>query len=368
MIVDRSYPMQDLISILAFVARAVWAVWPAFLLSILMGVLVRALRLDGVIRRAFSANIFVSILLATAVGAFSPFCSCTVIPVVNGLLLSGVPLAPIMAFWLASPTMDPEIFALSVATLGWPLAIARLAATLALSLLAGYGTLALTRLGWLRGPLLRRATPSPAAPTEVSSPCCDSAPMTSPALAPLAVPVLAASAPTLALPATTSGGGCAAPDCTPPGTRSSAWGAVGAALSDLNGRDVAGDMLAQSWNLGRWLLVAFVLEALITLYVPQEAIAGVLGTQNLLAVPLAALIGIPLYLNNVSALPIVAGLLGQGMQPGAAIAFLIAGPVTTVPAMTAVWGVVRPRVFFLYVALGLVGAILAGLATSLLLT
>jgi uncharacterized membrane protein YraQ (UPF0718 family) len=53
------------------------------------------------------------------------------------------------------------------------------------------------------------------------------------------------------------------------------------------------------------------------------------------------------------------------MQPGAAIAFLIASPVTTVPAMAAVWGVVRPHVFVLCVGVGLVGAVLLGLLTNL---
>lgn len=359
--------MQDLSAILTFVVQAVWGVWPAFLLSVLVGVLVRALKLDGVIRRAFSANILIAILLATAVGAFSPFCSCTVIPVVNGLLLAGVPLAPIMAFWVASPTMDPEIFALSVATLGWPLALARLSATLGLSLLTGYGTLALTRLGWLQGPLLRRATPEPCSATVGAAACAPAIP--APASHPLPLPVLAvASTPAPALAGATSGGACSTTNCTPaPAAPTFAWRESGALLRTLNGRALAQDVLGQSWNLGRWLLLAFVLEALITRYVPQAAIAGVLGTQNPLAVPLAALIGIPLYLNNVSALPIVAGLLGQGMQPGAAIAFLIAGPVTTIPAMTAVWGVVERRVFVLYIGLGLGGSILAGLVTNLLL-
>jgi uncharacterized membrane protein YraQ (UPF0718 family) len=77
-------------------------------------------------------------------------------------------------------------------------------------------------------------------------------------------------------------------------------------------------------------------------------------------------VGIPLYLNNVTALPIIDGLLDKGMQPGAAIAFLIAGPVTTIPAMTAVWGVVQPRIFGLYLGIGLFGAILLGFATNIL--
>ncbi len=119
-------------------------------------------------------------------------------------------------------------------------------------------------------------------------------------------------------------------------------------------------MAQQSWSIGRWLLLAFLLEALITLYVPQEAIASLLGEQNSWAVPLAAVIGVPLYLSNMSALPIVDGLLVQGMQPGAAIAFLIAGPVTTIPAMTAVWGIVSRRVFALYLAIGMFGAMALG--------
>ena len=73
----------------------------------------------------------------------------------------------------------------------------------------------------------------------------------------------------------------------------------------------------QSWRLGRWLLVAFLLEALITMYVPQEAITSILGKGSRFAIPLAALIGLPLYLGNLSALPIVKGLLLQGIQPSA---------------------------------------------------
>jgi uncharacterized membrane protein YraQ (UPF0718 family) len=71
------------------------------------------------IKRAFDAKPITAILLATIVGAFSPFCSCGVIPIIAALLISGVPLAPVMSFWIASPSMDPEIFFLSVGTLGW---------------------------------------------------------------------------------------------------------------------------------------------------------------------------------------------------------------------------------------------------------
>jgi len=343
--------LTEPIAILSFVGRAVLGVLPAFLISVALGVSIRALQLDGVIRRAFDARVGTAIVLATAVGAFSPFCSCTVIPVVSGLLLAGVPLAPVMSFWIASPTMDPEIFVLTVATLGWPLAVARLGATLALSLGAGYLTLLLTRSGVFAGGVLRAPAPRPVATG-----------------APL--PLLQIGALRPAMAAATIAGGSAGGGCcggAVPVTPAPRQGLLATIASRIEWRKFTRDFAVESARLGRWLVLAFVLEAVILRYVPQAAIAQVLGGDSALAVPLAAAVGIPLYLNNVSALPIVSGLLTQGMQPGAALAFLIAGPVTTVPAMSAVWGVVKSRIFALYFGVALAGAVLFGFLANLIL-
>jgi uncharacterized membrane protein YraQ (UPF0718 family) len=59
-------------------------------------------------------------------------------------------------------------------------------------------------------------------------------------------------------------------------------------------------------------------------------------------------------------MPLVGGLLAQGMHPAAALAFLIAGPTTTLPAMSAVWGLVNRKVFALYIGFSLVGAVVLG--------
>jgi uncharacterized membrane protein YraQ (UPF0718 family) len=358
--------MSEVLAVARFVAGELVGVFPAFLLSMALAVLVRALKLDAMIRSAVETRVGLAVLLATAVGAFSPLCSCTVIPVVSGLLLSGVPLAPVMSFWVASPTMDPEMFALTVATLGWPLAIVRLGATLVLSLAAGYLTLALQRGGFLTTEVLRATLTRPGSAKGLL------------AVLPSG---LAARAP--AISGGSGDGGattCCAPRTAPaaqpccgegePARRGSTptWTSLLAArLRGIHWPSFGREMSAQSYRLGRWLVLAFVLEAVMLRYVPQATIAGVLGEGSRFAVALAALIGIPLYLNNVSALPIVSGLLAQGMQPGAAIAFLIAGPVTTVPAMSAVWGVVRPRVFALYVGVALAGAVVLGALTNLLL-
>lgn len=118
----------------------------------------------------------------------------------------------------------------------------------------------------------------------------------------------------------------------------------------------------------RFMTLAFVLEALILLYVPQEAIVSTLGKDNPLAILLAALTGVPIYTTNLTALPLISGLMEQGMTPGAALAFLIAGPTTTLPAMAAVFGIARRRVFLVYLASSLVGAIVLGYAYQALIT
>jgi uncharacterized membrane protein YraQ (UPF0718 family) len=324
--------MTEVLALVRFVAAEAWSILPAFAVSIALGALIRALQLDGLIRRVVGARIGLAVVLATAVGAFSPLCACTVVPVINGLLYSGVPLAPVMSFWIASPTMDPEKFALTVSLMGWPLAVARLAATLVLSLGAGYLTLVLTRGGLLGDDVLRRR--------------------------PWGRPATKGRLPVIA-----GGSGSEPSSCCAPAAEASLARRLRAVHWPTAGRQMA----AESWRLGRWLLLAFLLQALIVRYVPQAAIVGVLGEGSRFAVVLAALVGIPLYLNNVAALPIVSGLLAQGMQPGAAIAFLIAGPVTTVPAMSAVWGVVTRRVFGLYLGVSLAGAVVLGWLTNLIL-
>jgi uncharacterized membrane protein YraQ (UPF0718 family) len=370
--------VQEAAQVAGFVLEAGWRILPVFLVAVFLGVMVRALKLDSAIRGAFDTRVGLSILLATAVGAFTPFCSCTVVPIVAGLLVAGVPLAPVMSFWIASPTMDPEVFALSVGLLGWPLAVARLLATLLLSLGAGYLTLLLTRSGLLRGKSLRQSAVEEYLEEEAqeTDAGCD-APMRQENRQPV---VVSARASPEALETGEEGVACGCPGCydgprkirrTLPRTLRAQdekwWRSALESFRQLSWAKVGRNMAKQSWKLGRWLLLALVIEAVIVLYVPQEAIAGVLGEDNAFAVPLAALVGVPLYLNELGALPIVSGLLERGLQPGAAIAFLIAGGVTSIPAMVAVWSITRPRVFALYVGIGIFGATLLGLLTNLLL-
>jgi uncharacterized membrane protein YraQ (UPF0718 family) len=129
--------MNPILRIISFVIENLMHIWPVLLVTIPISVLIKHFNADKKIKKIFSKHWLVAILIATAIGAFAPFCSCSIIPVIAALIASGVPIAPVMAFWLASPSMDPEIFLFSTATLGFNLALARLIATGFMSFFGG---------------------------------------------------------------------------------------------------------------------------------------------------------------------------------------------------------------------------------------
>lgn len=75
---------------------------------------------------------------------------------------------------------------------------------------------------------------------------------------------------------------------------------------------------------------------------------------------MATLVWLPFYITNLSAVGILLGLLQKGMNEDAALAFLISGATTTIPAMAAVFGLVKKRVFLLYVGFAMFWSLLAG--------
>jgi len=89
-----------------FALAALLHVAPFLVFSVLVAAGAAATGADNLIARAFTGRLPLMIALAAAFGALSPFCSCGVIPLIAALLAMGVPLAPVMAFWLASPVID----------------------------------------------------------------------------------------------------------------------------------------------------------------------------------------------------------------------------------------------------------------------
>jgi len=292
---------------LVFMADSFLWIAPFLLLSVLLAAWLKAAGVDRFVGRVGAGAPLAAILLAALIGALSPFCSCGVVPLVAALLVVGVPLPAVMAFWVSSPLMDPEQFVLMAATLGLGFTLAKTIAAVAMGLLAGLATLAVQRAGGFGAPLRAGL-----------------------------------------------GGGCKSDVSEAAELRWAIW------RDPARRRDFTVEALRVAEFLAKWLLLAFAIESLMVAWLPPGLIAEHLGGSGWQAIPLSVALGVPAYLNGFAAIPLVGELMNMGMMPGAALAFLTAGAVTSIPAAMAVYALVKPPVFLWYLAIALVGSLASG--------
>jgi len=119
--------------------------------------------------------------------------------------------------------------------------------------------------------------------------------------------------------------------------------------------------LETGWFLTKWLVFAFIIESLMTAYVPTDTIVNWLGGGHWWTIPAAVVTSVPAYLNGYAAIPLMARLIDMGMMPGAAMGFLLGGGITCIPAAIAVFVLVRRAVFVWYLALAATGSMIAAL-------
>ncbi len=251
-----------------------------------------------------------TIVIASAIGAITPVCGVTVLPLMTGFLAAGVPLAPIMAFWLSSPVTDPAMFAATWAVLGPAFAIGKMVASFALGIIAGAGTAALTRTSMVRLPL--RASRI-AASNECSA-------------------------------------------CAPNGFSFRIW------HEPARTRVFRAELLSMTKLIVLCLSLAFSAEYLLRDLLPPHLLATYVGNDSSYAIPLAVLVGAPLYLDGYAAIPLVRGLVDLGMSPGAAMAFLVSGGAVSIWGAMAVAAVLRPATIALFVTFAVIGSLAIGYA------
>lgn len=344
--------MEQISYILNFIVKAFIHVWPYLLVTIPLAVWMNMSDFSKYFKAIMNRSPWISILLATVLDAFSPFCSCGVIPVISALLIGGVPLAPVFAFWIASPSMDPEIFFLSVSILGWELAIWRLVSTFVLSILAGAVAHFLVKSGYITS-ILRNEKQAKASSVSSGKSISQSRRPIFAFLKPQTKEVQIA--------------GVAVNCCTKTEVSTQEIKTCGCnsekdkELPVSFRQKLIRESVKSVWMITKFMGLAFFLNALISLYVPQEMIGRLLNGQGLMSVVVAATLGVPVYTSNMAALPMIGGLLQLGLHPGAALAFLISGPLTTIPAMAAVYGITTRKIFGLYVAFSLFGALFFGM-------
>lgn len=294
-----------------FASAALWHTAPFITFAVLAVAYMKASGAETLLAKAFEGRQARMIVLAALLGGLSPFCSCEVIPFIAAMLVLGAPLGAVMAFWLASPLMDPAMFLITSGTLGWEFAIAKTLAAVSIGMMGGFATMMAAKSPVFANPL-----------RETKQGC----------------------------------GGCCSSD--KPFEGEPVWKFWSEAPRRDTFRKTA---LDNALFLLKWLALAYVIEALMLHYIPAELVAKVLGGEGLWPIILGALVGAPAYLNGYAAVPLVDALLAQGMTQGAAMSFVIAGGVSCIPAAIAVWALVKPRVFAAYIVYAMLGAILAGI-------
>ncbi len=252
---------------------------------------------DSKIQKLLGASNGRGYLLAAGLGAITPFCTCSTIPMLRGLLKAKAGFGPTLTFLFASPLLNPIIVGLFVATFGLKVTLIYTAFALVLSIIAG---VILHSMNFERYVKPLDSVPSTASCcTSSPSSCCEPAPKQEACCTPKAEP---------------ASGSCCGSAPKPQGK--SFGQKVSLAFADG---------YAQFKQVLPYLLLGVTLGAVIYGFVPQDFIATYASGDSAWAVPVAAVIGIPLYVRVEALIPLSAVLVGKGIGLGAVMALIIGG-------------------------------------------
>ncbi|HNQ93828.1 MAG TPA: permease [Anaerolineales bacterium] len=285
--------------------------WPILLLSIVISVALKLYVDQDRVAAFLKRNQRNSVAMSTTLAVATPFCSCGTTAVVLGMMASTVPWAPIVAFLVASPLTSPQQMVYSAGLFGWPFAVTFMASSIILGLVGGALAGFADSRGWLKDQARLRPQRENALPN----------------LEPLPRP--------------------GKPKVT-----------TAMALREFF--DLSWKLVLMFFGFS---FIGYFLNGLI----PQEWIHDLFGSGRILSVPLAALLGIPFYLNTEASMPLVRAFMDSGMSAGSALAFLITGAGTSIGALTGALAIARWRVIAIVLGTLIAGAVVFGMAYDMLI-
>ncbi|RAI44115.1 permease [Rhodoplanes roseus] len=231
-------------------------------------------------------------IVAAGLGVFTPFCSCSAVPLFVGFVSAGVPLGVTFSFLIAAPMVNEVALGLLWALLGWRVALAYLGFGLLIAIVAGLVIGRLRLEHWLE-PWVRDLRVAPAA--------------------------IDAPAPTFA-------------------ERIDA------------GTEAVRDIVGRVWP---WVIAGIAVGAGIHGWVPEHLLAAIMGRDAWWSVPAAVAIGIPMYSNAAGIVPVVEALLGKGAALGTTLAFMMSVIALSAPELVILRKVLTVRLIAVFV--GVVG-------------
>ena len=238
-------------------------------------------------------------IAAACLGVFTPFCSCSAVPLFVGFVSAGVPLGVTFSLLIAAPMINEVALGLLFALVGWKVALTYLAFGLAVAIASGWVIGRLRLEGWLEQWVLD-----------------------------------------------VRGGAVALPDA-----RLTVADRIHAGIEALK------DIVGRVWM---WIIVGIAVGAFIHGYVPAELLAAIMGRDAWWAVPAAVLVGIPIYSNAAGVIPVVEALLAKGAALGTVLAFMMSVIALSLPEMIILRKVLTLKLIAVFVAIVAVGILAVG--------
>ena len=272
-----------------------------------------------------------SYALAAILGAITPFCSCSTIPFLKGLIRAKAGFGGIIVFLLASPLLNPVIIGLFVMAFGWKVALYYFVMAFVVSVIAG---VILEKLGFEKYIRPIHSTPneiSSCAVTPVETSCCSSKPIETSICA--VTPVETSCCITLNVSGHVM-----------PTKAQAAWH-----QTKLD--------LKQAFP---YIVLGVLIGSIIYGFLPTDLITKYAGSDNIFAVPVSAVIGIPLYLRAEAVIPISLGLVKKGMGLGAVMALIIGSAGASITELILLRSLFKKQLIIAFLGTVLGMAILAG--------
>ncbi|QFS50193.1 permease [Nostoc sphaeroides] len=253
-------------------------------------------------KRTFAGNI-----LAAMVGIVTPFCSCSAVPLFIGFLEAGVPLGVTFSYLMAAPMVNEVAVILLWGLFGLKVTLIYIGFGVGLAIASGYiiGLLKLEK--WVEPFVWELQKSRQATPLEDED-----------TLEPLAL----------------------------------TWG-----QRFEQGRFQSSEIVRSVWL---YVVGGIAIGAGIHGYVPTDFITHYGGANNPFAVPIAVILGVPLYANIAGVMPITEALVNKGMPMGTVLAFTMAVTALSLPEMVILKKVLRPQLLAVFVGLMTIGIISIG--------
>jgi len=289
---------------------------------------------------------WVQYFLGAGLGAITPFCSCSTVPITAGLLKGGVPFGPTMAFLFSSPVLNPIIIALLLSLLGIKVTVVYVVITF-------FGSMAMAALLSKLG-MERQVKPL----VNIEASCCATG-TNSDATALKTQPAAGSTQPLTLVTLPTIESSCCSvnleADVSPRAPfKEKLRSASIAAVDTFKG---------VFW----YLLLGAAIGAFIYGFFPQDLVVKLAGPGNPWSIPIAAAIGVPMYIRAETVIPISAALVGKGMGVGTVLALIIGGAGASIPEMIILSSMFKKKLIFAFALNVFVIAIVAGYLVDILI-